>query len=478
MTQPDWSPYQEAIFTAVTTTKDSLIIEAVAGSGKTTTIVEAANRTKACRGLSLAFNKRIADELSTRLPRHFEAKTLNALGHRAWQNHVGSRLKVDTSKIFKICKDIRVPTEGYSDVMALVNSARNAGLVPNDEFDVYPTWEELADTYDLECTRDLVVYAREVLSVSVSQAKEGIIDFSDQLYMPTLFDARFETFDIVMVDEAQDLSSLQHDMLERVMHPKTRLIAVGDTRQAIYGFRGALNNSMTRLRDRFSLRELPLTISYRCPQAVVAEAQKVVSHIEASPLAEIGQVAKLSAPVSLSSFPPGSAVLCRNNAPLVSLAWKFIRSGISVSFLGRDLGKNLEKLVKRLARKPVDIDTLDHNLSRWLAREISKHPRREGALTDKADTLRAMYSGCSTSGDVLARIAQIFNQDSDGRVTLASIHKSKGFEWPTVFFLNQDLIPSQYTKLDWQFEQEDNLRYVAITRAQENLYYVDLEEIS
>lgn len=473
---PQWSPYQTDIFDAVTQTKDSLLVEAVAGSGKTTTLVEAASRTKACRGLSLAFNKRVQEELAQRLPRHFEAKTLNALGHQAWGAKLGKRLKVASGKIFALCQDLNVPTDSYSDIMQLVNMGRNAGIVPKTDDDTPALWEELADTYDINYSADLLVYAREVLVQSIAQAQAGVIDFVDQIYMPTCFDGRFQTFDIVMVDEAQDLSSLQHDMIAKLLHPRSRIIAVGDSRQAIYGFRGALNNSMTRLRDRFTLRELPLTISYRCPQAVVAEAQTIVTHIEASPEAPIGSVRKMK-PVHISDFPNGSAILCRNNAPLVAMAWKFIRAGVPVKFLGRDLGKQLKKLLEKLAKKEVPIEVLEENLRKWVKREVNRHPRREGAIEDKAATLRALFTDCTNSRQVAQKISQIFDQETGGRITLASIHTSKGFEWPAVFFLNEWLIPSQYANLDWQLEQEDNLRYVAITRAQSDLIYINLEDV-
>lgn len=472
-----WSQHQEAIFEAMATTRDSLLIEAVAGSGKTTTIVEAASRTKGCRGLSLAFNKRVQEELAGRLPRHFEAKTLNALGHHAWKAHIRPHsINVVKGKIFNICNEINIPSEFYSEVIALVNMARNLGIIPGADSDTELLWMESAANYDHDCTRELINYAREVLRVSIADAKKGIIDFVDQIYMPTCFDAKFSTFDIILVDEAQDLSSLQHEMLTRLFHKNSRIVAVGDTRQAIYGFRGALNNSMQRLQKTFGLRELPLTISYRCPQAVVTEARQVVSHIEASPEAPIGRVEHVKK-IHLTDFQPGSAILCRNNAPLVGLAWKFIRASIPVTFLGRDLGKNLTGLLKKLAKNQIPIDVLETNLTRWASREISKNPKRESSIRDREATLRALFPGCANSRQVGQKIEKIFSQDAGGRVTLASIHTSKGFEWPTVYFLNEWLIPSQYAELDWQLEQEDNLRYVAITRAQENLFYIDSEGV-
>jgi superfamily I DNA/RNA helicase len=67
----------------------------------------------------------------------------------------------------------------------------------------------------------------------------------------------------------------------------------------------------------------------------------------------------------------------------------------------------------------------------------------------------------------------MFGETSGGVVTLSTIHKAKGLEAERVFILDAWRLPSFYAKLPHQLEQEYNLLYVAITRAQRELYYVE-----
>ena len=68
-------------------------------------------------------------------------------------------------------------------------------------------------------------------------------------------------------------------------------------------------------------------------------------------------------------------------------------------------------------------------------------------------------------------IEKIFTDEVKG-IMLSTIHKAKGLENERVFFLCPELIPSKYATQPWQYEQENHLRYVAITRAKRELIYV------
>src|SRR5690606_15559153 len=92
---------QLAIIEAATKTEDNLIISALAGAAKTSTLVMVAEAVKSPM-LCLAFNRRIADEMRQRLPSHCEAMTLNSLGHRVWGRSIGRRLVVNTRKNYEI----------------------------------------------------------------------------------------------------------------------------------------------------------------------------------------------------------------------------------------------------------------------------------------------------------------------------------------------------------------------------------------
>lgn len=482
---PAWSDYQLAIFDAATQTQDNLLVQAVAGSGKTTTLVELASRLSQ-PGLAVAFNKSIQLTLQDKFPQGWTCLTFNSLGHRAWGRYLSQRLKLDKQKILQILRDnpsaygIEDPASEYDrmrTISSMVDAARRLGLVPDDAEgsprglipDDDSTWLELRDRFDIEDGETVISEARKALRESIRLAFEGIIDFADQLYMPVCWYAGFDKHPIVVVDEAQDLDPLQHEILRRSLKLKGRIIAVGDRHQAIYGFRGADHRSMSTLSDLFSMRELPLSVSYRCPYDVVLEARKLVSQIEAAPGAPRGHVLHTDA-LEPQDLPPGSAIICRNTAPLMSEAWALIRAGISVRFLGREIGQQLIKICERHKAAP-DIAAFRLRIRQWADAQAARYPRREGTIRDKADAVLALTEDAVSADEVISRIQALFDRES-AHVTLCTGHKSKGLEWPHVFFLRPDLIPSQYAQTEHQLVQEDNLKYVIITRALETLTYV------
>jgi len=475
-----WSPYQEQIFSFMKDqTSGSLSIHACAGSGKTTTLVEGAQGVPEPSSLALAFNKRIAEELSSRFPTKTACHTMNALGHRAWARALKRRLTLDKNKIYSIACDQSFEGD-LSEPMALVRAARANGLVPKNApgafvsllEDTPEEWQILADFYDIDWSPSIYSTARKILISSISQGLAGNIDFDDQIYLSSLFGGTFEKFPLVLVDEAQDLSLIQHRMLKKSLTASGRLIAVGDPRQAIYGFRGANANSMAILKESFSMTELPLTVSFRCPKAIVLEAKKIAPEIEAWDPAPEGEVRTLST-WTLEDLSPGSVVLCRNNAPLFDLAWKLIRGGTSAKMLGRDIGQGLKTLIKKLTKGEImSLDQFTSLVEAWAEKEISRRPQREGIITDKLESLKALSHGLNDTGELLAFLTRLFDS-ATATVTLSSVHRAKGLEWKEVFLLDPWRIPSKYAQQGWQKEQEMNLLYVAITRAQRRLTYIN-----
>ena len=487
-----WIQLQEAIFQEMVSGFGSFQVDAKAGSGKTTVIVEGLNRLKVHDKaqdyfrtiLCLAFNKKIAVELEPKVPEGIIVKTLNALGHRAWSRAIGKpRLQLSTNKLYKIAQEQDI-SANFADCLALARAAKSMGLVPDKSPgnptplmpDTLESWEELAIYFDLEFNPQIHMDAREILRQSILQAYQGLIDFDDQIYMSALFGGTFDKFDLILVDEAQDLSLIQHKMLARSLSKKSRLIAVGDPNQAIYGFRGASAKSMLQLEQEFQMKSLPLSVSYRCPQEVVRQAQHYVPEIEPFERAPQGKVTKLSG-LKLSDLTAGSAILCRNNAPLFALAFRLISQGKSCCMLGRDIGKGLTSLVKKLAPQPMPLDQLIAKLEIWEDKEIARKPQVAGRISDKAESIRALASNDLSDSEELCYCIEALFDKKVAQVTLSSIHRAKGLEWPTVYFLDSWRIPSKYAQSDWQIQQEYNLAYVAITRAQRELYYISLDHI-
>ncbi len=471
------TPQQSAVVeAALESSSPSLLIEAVAGSGKSFTL------------LDLMYSFR--DERSA----NWSCATLNALGHRAWTRKTGRRrLKLDTSKSFAVAKSMperqgfKIPYEAMGDVLKLVNMAKNYGLVPSispkPRYQLLPddrdAWIAIADTHDLELNPDLEDWARFVLNESIKEAFEGTIDFADQLYMTVAYGTQaLEKKDLILIDEAQDLSAIQHTMLRHMLTTRGQIIGAGDRHQAIYGFRGALSDSIPALMKDFQMLPYPLTVSFRCPKAVVREAQPLVPHIESAESSPEGQIIHYDRdnPLLLSEVP--EAVLCRNTAPLLTLALRLISAGIGATVLGRDIGKSLVSLIEKVIGKKANTDVnpfliqLDANIEAWL----DANPKREQSLRDQSAALRAIAASCSDTDSMKYLLTELY-ADNAAQTTLATIHRAKGLEWPEVLFLDSWLIPSTYAEQPWQQTQESNLRYVAITRAQSILHYASSENI-
>ena len=181
----------------------------------------------------------------------------------------------------------------------------------------------------------------------------GCISYDDQIYLPVVFSGAFPRFNTVLVDEAQDLSPLNHQMLRKVAAGK--LIVVGDPRQAIYAFRGADHNSMTNLKAlKSEWIELPLNTTFRCPQRVVDRQHVHAPQYRAADSNPMGEILDLTlqpwTTETLKPYASGElAILCRNNAPLLSMAFKLLRQGIGVNMMGRDIGRGLSALCKKLS---------------------------------------------------------------------------------------------------------------------------------
>lgn len=498
----NWTPQQLDFYDKLESSTSSILLDACAGSGKTTTLAEG---TKYLKGsvLAIAFSVRIKKTLEEKLGASATCKTLNGLGHGAMVGLLGRRVKIDVRKVGKIVTEVMKAlkaedsnSEVWSAAVKLVAIAKNHGIIPNGTKGLYVSltpdsveeWEELAAHYDIIFNDEILEVSRESLRVSNSLVWQGVCDFDDQVYIPTCWGGSFERFDNLIVDEAQDLSEIQHKMIKKSLKKGGRLIAVGDPNQAIYGWRGAMSDSIFKLVKSFDLKRMELTVSFRCARAIVDEAKKLVPRIESHSNAPNGLVTNLES-YKAANFQTGSAVLCRNNAPLIRLAYRLISKHKGVYVVGRDIGAGLKALVKQL-QKHQAIGTKAQLLSvleRWRKEEINKATAKEqwykvASVEDKADSLYTVvtYGNSDTIKGVIQEIDTLFSKES-APITLSTIHKAKGLEWDRVFLLDQHLIPSKWSlkavekdpkKYAWMLEEENNIRYVAITRTKKILTYI------
>jgi DNA helicase II / ATP-dependent DNA helicase PcrA len=478
---------QEAIVDFVLANpKTNLLIGALAGAAKTSTLRLLCKYMPVVPTLSVAFNKRIADEMSKVLPGHVKCATMNSIGHRVWAAAIGKRLTLDTRKNYNLVKesidalkhkgDKAAAYDMMGDIMKTVSKAKLSGYIPPD----MPTGRSLLtpdEFFDsLEEAPDdwLCSIINDCLRKSIQQSYAGLIDFDDQIYMSTLFGGSFPVHPRLMVDEVQDLSPLNHVMVYKLVGVDTQLIAVGDPWQSIYAFRGADTKSMQRLKDQFSMHEMVLSVSFRCPISVVKHNHKRVPHMRWPEWAVEGQVRSLSE-WAAKDIPDNSAIICRNNAPLLSTALALLRAGRGVHLVGTDLGPQLVKALKKLGDTQMPQQEVLDAIDQWEQAKLVK-TRNAGVVADKAECLRVFACFGPTLGAAIAYCEHIFA--SKGPIQLLSGHKAKGLEWDTVYHLDPQRIPSPYAKEGEALEQELNVRYVIETRAKRSLFFVRLADFA
>lgn len=312
-----------------------------------------------------------------------------------------------------------------------------------------------------------------------------------------------------------DWSGTVHSIKVQPTEGGNRLYISDDvvTHNSIYGFSGADVNSMRHLRGILSNRggcvSLPLTVTRRCGRAIVAEAQRFVPEFEAHPSNCDGRIGHARFPEQRQGegrsgygvekrtiilpwektygplVKPGDFVLCRCNAPLVQECFRFIKRGIKANVRGRSIGDGLVTLVQKLTKDEgsVPIPVLAGLLAEWLESEQAKEHAKKNpcenklnSIQDRHDCLLCLAGGQSPAADsagVITRINSIFTDASTTGIILSSVHKAKGLEADNVFILQPPGIGPREDRLhDWEIQQEQNIKYVAITRAREGLTYV------
>jgi superfamily I DNA/RNA helicase len=528
------SPQQVAIWDAFLNTEQNIIIDALAGTGKTFTGVEGL-RPVVARGLQccfLAFNKSIATELQNKVPQGAKAGTFHSAGFGAVRNHFqepGGNLEVDADRTWKMLPE-NMPRQHRGKIVKLVSICKNtlcdAGdkqelldLCAQYDIDLYDTQEGSQPGWQTDESAKIVLeWTAKVLEDS--KTPTGTIDFDDMIWLPVIWGLPIRRYDFLVVDESQDLNRTQQELALMI---GKRIIMVGDKHQAIYGFRGADVNSMANMAERLAatargLLVLPLTVTRRCPRLVTAIARQIVPELECLDDAPIGHVCFgefylefIPDPITglgydykeveytkdgekdyCQDLTPkrGDMVLCRTNAPLVQMAYGLIRQNVPCKIQGRDFGKNLEALIKQLV--PANASTIDllKALLAWAEKERAKieisskgHPSRQEVqmqtLSDKTECIEALCDGLDRADQVVSRIQVLFQDvnkttsDIASYVLLSSVHRAKGLEARVVRIIRPELLPHPMARLPWQKEQEMNLKYVAETRSLEVLHLHD-----
>lgn len=488
------SPQQAASVAAAVNSAHHQIIPSVAGAGKTTVLVEIPRLIPTDKIIAFcAFNKSVSIEIEQRISTfnltNTKVGTLHSFGFGACRRAF-SRVKVDANKVRNIARNEF--TGEYENlqpfVIPVVKMAKELGIGAVVENTV-ENWYEMCEHHNLwdslpdKVTQTQGIDAAQYL-LNCNNNLKNIIDFSDMIYFPILFNLKIWQYDYVLLDEAQDTNGPRRALVKMMLKKGGKLIAVGDPHQAIYGFTGADNKSLDIIKEEFNAIVTPLSVTFRCPKNIVGLAQSWVSHIEAHESAPDGVVDSCDLQDIVKFAGPMDAIICRNTKPLVELAYSLLRQSVACKVEGRDIGEGLIKLAQRW-KTVKTVGELFSKLQQWGENEIDKNKKKGNdvrcqSIEDQVKTLEVFIDNCDHSDPIsvlIENIRSLFG-DTEGAqkvLTLSTIHKAKGKEWDRVFALGMDTYsPSKWATKAWEMEQEDNLCYVQVTRAKQHLTLVNV----
>ncbi len=518
---------QEAIWDFLLNQSAHVVINAGPGVGKTWSMVQYCLRApRTTNILFAAFNKHIAKEAdgkmrASRLGNVF-VKTSHSWGNGIVRAQFPKLSAPDENKMTAILEQmVPMPLSGRAEWRRKLNLTEKLCsyvknyLIDYQAADFADVAERTLDHHGVDLNGNLafaIEHAPRALDACKDRAAVSI-DFDDMLWLPVMLNLPVKyPAEVALIDESQDLNALQHELVMRMVGDRGRVVIVGDRRQAINQFRGAMVGSMDAMRDRLAttkrgVKEFPMTITQRCPKLHVQMARSLFPDIQALDNAPMGSVESLTEDKALAEMRPGDLVVCRCNAPLVTAAYALIRRNVRPVIKGRDFGKNLLQFIDLLSdaasvipldkkcsvcidghvengykdclaccgtgRVPDEMGRMSEALKIYKYEHQQKllplGDKAQGRLTaldDKCDCMAEFIHESKTVAEMRGRIESLF-QDDDERnaVVLGTVHRTKGLESHRVFILAPELIPHPAARKPWERECEKNIAWIACTRA-------------
>ncbi len=514
------SKYQKDIFKFILEDDKNGLISAVAGSGKTTTLIKALEIIPEGKSvLFMAFNKSISDEISKRVPKNkfIDVKTVHSYGNSLLSSYIETEIEPDKYRLV------------YKNVINFL-SGKDLDSIKKYKFDQehisyiefirnFTNGKDLYDTNFRNNVNKLVNLSRlhfidfDTFSIGISELKmianqnsiesndyecevswyisklgmydNKIIDYTDMVFLPNLFKFDVSKYDFVFIDECQDLNTCQRLLMLQAVKPETgRFIAVGDPKQSIYAFAGADSESYKKLRQLPNTKELPLSVTYRCGKEIINQVKHINPLIKPHTKNGVGEVLES---FSYLDIEDGDMVLCRNTFPIVSLCINLLCKGRKAYIIGSDIGLSLKNMIKNCEKRTEKfsmenvISRLNHEVEKMIEKIKVKNgiSSREASeettvmlFREKIQIIQALSEDIEDPLVVMEKIDKIFSDNNQQGVCLSNIHKSKGLESNRVFILHRELMPSRRATLPWEIEQENNLIYVAYTRAKKTLGFI------
>lgn len=495
-----WSEYQKNIFDWLEHGQGHLVIEAAAGSGKSTTLIKCLDFIpQNSKVLLTAFNSDIVNELKkkTKDKENVDARTLHGLGLQFIKRNLPDKRTVPEpfkyesyiKNNIKELSSINLTNLKWRERYKYIENIKK--YVDFGRYYLCQTENELEfieERYNIDTIADEKKVAIDVMAWGENAL--DTVDYTDMIWLPHILSLKpiGLTYDYIFVDECQDMNCAERELILKCFKMGTRMVSVGDRNQCLYSFAGADPDSFNILSKQPNTTCLPLSISYRCASKIVDFAKKLVPSIEAN---NDGRIGEILYNVPLDSITDGDMILCRNNAPLIQIYSEFLKLGKKCSIRGKEISGNLKSAVKTTRKSQLNVDcksdgvfarlyddlftTRDSLMDKYGIDRLTA--TNAPIIQNKLDIINAievLSEGITTADELITKIDEIFpKRDKKSGVSLSTIHKAKGLEANNVYIACESLMPSKSAKQDWEIKQEQNLIYVAYTRAKDKLGFID-----
>ncbi|CAM0043310.1 DNA helicase [Vibrio phage K406] len=479
-------PTEEQEFGKNLVTKEMMVkFSAPAGSGKSSSLYYFA-RCNPVPSLGLVFSKKMAEEAEEKSPDNIEWMTSHSLAYRTkgkmFQHKLsrpkGGRYVNVAATGTEIAIYFRLPDFHMTEQSFI--SKNYVGLIVKDtvaQFEISADFEmeqkhipyhhikdlekRYGDLFPKKKFKSLVFRrAKELWEERIDPYSDVLMNHNTYLKLYHLSRPDLSKYKIIYFDEVQDVNPVTMDII-MMQKAKCKIVWIGDSYQSIFQFNGAINAM-----DKIKCKEAKLTKSFRFGQKVSDVAKHVLRHkIEIVGNEDVDS--KVSREDGVVDRSKPYTLLFRTNMELIFQAVKLITEGEDVN-VNVDLKDFVAMIKSAQALYQGELKKVKHEnilpFTTWedLVEE-SKHI---------AELSRCVSIVEGDEADHMIKVLHSHNNRRNAKVTVCSAHKSKGLEWKQVIL--GDDFPSNYDhKGRWVGlkEQEENLLYVAVTRAEEALQY-------
>lgn len=460
-------------------------VSARAGAAKTTTLTLAANAYKV-PSLYIAYNKHMADEARSKFPAHVEVRTAHSYAYRSHADSIKHKLVripgvggkynnvcgtgSEVARYFKVApfvvtdsRSVTSAAMGYAILSTVSNFEYSGDMEIKEKHVSFREAEKVLklDSFDRKTYAQRVLkYARQLWDLRKDPKSDIKITHDTYLKLWQLSKPNFDQYEIVYVDEFQDMNGC---LLDVILNHKGKVVGVGDDHQSIYGWRGSLNAMQICDWPEYSLSK-----SFRFGQEIAEVAKDILLDSSGNRTLKFFGNEDISTKIVDKIDGSPYTIIFRTNALLIETALTLILEGKNVN-MSIDVSDFKAMMSSTLALSRGDMKSVKHqslvpyvNWSELLS---------EVDASSDQELKRVVKFIKDGRYDEIMNALEGYRPSKNPDVRLITAHGSKGLEFDNVE-LAEDFLPHETDERgNWAgfVGQEQNLLYVAATRAKKSL---------